>query len=54
MKRNRMQFLSFIIERTATGYWLLDWDYEGEYTVAGPFQSAHRAMDEAVRRERGD
>lgn len=54
MKRNRMQFLGYIIERSAAGFWLLDWDYEGEQVIAGPFQSVHRAMDEAVRRERGD
>ena len=41
----RFQYLSYIIEKSAAGWWVLDWDYEDEYVVAGPYRSKHAAMN---------
>ena len=33
MSAHRYQFLGWIIERSLTGWAVLDWDYEGEYLI---------------------
>lgn len=29
--RKRYQFLGWIIQRAHSGWWVIDWDFEGEY-----------------------
>jgi len=48
----QVQYLSFLIERSAKNrFYVLDWDYESEEVVAGPFPSERAAQDYIVRRE---
>ena len=39
----KINYDSYLIERGALGYYVLDWDWEAERDIAGPFKSIEQA-----------
>lgn len=47
----RYQFLGYIIEQTALGFWVLDWDYETETPIGPVHKSRYAAENWILSRE---
>lgn len=49
MGSQRQQVEAYIIEKGAFGWYVIDWDYEGDgETIAGPFKSRQAAAYKAI------
>lgn len=48
-KSHKTQIEAFLIDKDFSGWYVLDWDFEGyERTVAGPYKSRRQAVNKAI------